>query len=162
MLSPSIVVPVAEPATAKSERFSAQFARVSSSSANLAVIPANDEAMMVVPAARRMRRTAMAKHRSVQVLIKPASADCNMACHYCFYLSKSDLYPESRPPNAADVQEEMTRQLFLYGGDQPLRLPGRRADAHGTRLLPRAVDLSSASADPARPSATRSNNACDQ
>ena len=27
------------------------------------------------------------------LLIKPASADCNMNCHYCFYLEKSSLYP---------------------------------------------------------------------
>ncbi len=27
------------------------------------------------------------------LLIKPASADCNLACDYCFYLPKSALYP---------------------------------------------------------------------
>ena len=29
------------------------------------------------------------------LLIKPASADCNLNCSYCFYKSKSDLYPDS-------------------------------------------------------------------
>jgi uncharacterized protein len=29
------------------------------------------------------------------LLIKPASADCNLDCSYCFYKSKSDLYPDS-------------------------------------------------------------------
>lgn len=30
------------------------------------------------------------------LLIKPASADCNMNCHYCFYLKKSSLYPQEK------------------------------------------------------------------
>jgi uncharacterized protein len=29
------------------------------------------------------------------LLLKPASADCNLACTYCFYLPKAALYPES-------------------------------------------------------------------
>jgi len=29
------------------------------------------------------------------LLIKPASADCNLACTYCFYLPKAGLYPET-------------------------------------------------------------------
>jgi uncharacterized protein len=29
------------------------------------------------------------------LLIKPASADCNLRCSYCFYLEKSLLYPET-------------------------------------------------------------------
>lgn len=30
------------------------------------------------------------------LLIKPASADCNLRCNYCFYLDRSELYPDSR------------------------------------------------------------------
>lgn len=29
------------------------------------------------------------------LLIKPAGADCNLRCEYCFYLGRSELYPES-------------------------------------------------------------------
>ncbi len=29
------------------------------------------------------------------LLIKPASADCNLRCEYCFYLDRCELYPES-------------------------------------------------------------------
>jgi len=30
------------------------------------------------------------------VLVKPVSADCNLACQYCFYSSKAALYPETK------------------------------------------------------------------
>jgi uncharacterized protein len=35
------------------------------------------------------------EQKRFSLLIKPASADCNLACTYCFYLPKADLYPES-------------------------------------------------------------------
>ena len=28
------------------------------------------------------------------LIVKPAGADCNFDCDYCFYLRKSELYPE--------------------------------------------------------------------
>jgi uncharacterized protein len=34
--------------------------------------------------------------RPFSLLIKPASADCNLHCKYCFYLEKCRLYPDSR------------------------------------------------------------------
>jgi uncharacterized protein len=30
------------------------------------------------------------------VLVKPVSADCNLACRYCFYSAKHNLYPETK------------------------------------------------------------------
>ncbi len=30
------------------------------------------------------------------LLIKPAGADCNLRCEYCFYLDRAELYPEQR------------------------------------------------------------------
>ncbi|HNY28792.1 MAG TPA: anaerobic sulfatase maturase [Candidatus Sumerlaeota bacterium] len=60
-------------------------------------------------------------HRPVQVLIKPASADCNLACEYCFYCEKRALYPNTSTPRMApDVQEEMIKQILRYGGDSPV------------------------------------------
>jgi len=32
----------------------------------------------------------------LSVLVKPVSADCNLACRYCFYSSKSKLYPKTK------------------------------------------------------------------
>ena len=34
--------------------------------------------------------------KDFSLLIKPASADCNLRCRYCFYLDKSSLYPQTR------------------------------------------------------------------
>jgi uncharacterized protein len=53
-----------------------------------------------------------------QLLIKPAGADCNLRCAYCFYLDKVGLYPDRpihRMPN--DVLREMVRQMM--GGRHP-------------------------------------------
>lgn len=36
------------------------------------------------------------------VLVKPASADCNLSCTYCFYLPKSKLYPETKIHRMSD------------------------------------------------------------
>jgi uncharacterized protein len=36
-----------------------------------------------------------AAKKQFSLLIKPASADCNLACAYCFYLPKAGLYPDS-------------------------------------------------------------------
>lgn len=37
----------------------------------------------------------MERHQPISVLVKPVSADCNLACRYCFYLPKAELYPDS-------------------------------------------------------------------
>jgi len=31
--------------------------------------------------------------RSFQVFVKPLGAACNLACHYCYYIKKQDLFP---------------------------------------------------------------------
>ncbi|MBU7004411.1 MAG: anaerobic sulfatase maturase [Theionarchaea archaeon] len=63
------------------------------------------------------------------LLIKPVSASCNLSCQYCFYLGKSELYPE-RPGHMSDeVLEEMVSQFmgmtskqaaFSWQGGEPL------------------------------------------
>ena len=53
------------------------------------------------------------------VLIKPAGPDCNMACDYCFYLEKAELFPESKKHRMSEkVLEETIRQVLTYGGPQ--------------------------------------------
>ncbi|MEW6236605.1 MAG: anaerobic sulfatase maturase [Candidatus Omnitrophota bacterium] len=50
------------------------------------------------------------------VLIKPAGADCNLDCSYCFYLEKSELYPQSRIHRMSiEILEEMVKQIMRAG-----------------------------------------------
>ena len=45
------------------------------------------------------------------VLVKPAGPDCNMACTYCFYLQKEQLFRESQVHRMSDVVlEALVRQ----------------------------------------------------
>jgi uncharacterized protein len=64
------------------------------------------------------------------LLIKPASADCNLRCEYCFYLDRSNLYPQTavhRMP--AEVLERLVKTYlatpqqvysFVWQGGEPL------------------------------------------
>jgi uncharacterized protein len=52
-------------------------------------------------------------------LIKPAGADCNLRCAYCFYLGKCELYPEQRTHRMSnEVLGEMVRQMMSSGQPQ--------------------------------------------
>jgi len=54
-----------------------------------------------------------------QLLIKPAGADCNLCCSYCFYLEKGALYPHQRSHRMShDVLREMVRQMMSSGQTQ--------------------------------------------
>lgn len=47
------------------------------------------------------------------LLVKPASADCNLRCDYCFYLDRDSLYPETRVHRMSDeVLERMIRTFM--------------------------------------------------
>ncbi len=59
----------------------------------------------------------MFKHLD-SILIKPAGPDCNMNCTYCFYLKKSELFPETKVHRMTEeILEEVTRQFLA----QPLQ-----------------------------------------
>ncbi|NTV01561.1 MAG: anaerobic sulfatase maturase [Chlorobiaceae bacterium] len=49
---------------------------------------------------------------SFHVMAKPTGSQCNLACEYCFYLKKGDLYPESDFCMADEVHETYIRDLF--------------------------------------------------
>ena len=46
------------------------------------------------------------------VMAKPTGAVCNLDCEYCFFLSKEQLYPDSRFRMSEAVQESYLRQLL--------------------------------------------------
>jgi len=67
--------------------------------------------------------------QELSLLIKPASADCNLRCEYCFYLDHAALYPETRRHRMSDeVLEAMIagymatpQQQYAFGwqGGEP-------------------------------------------
>ncbi len=48
----------------------------------------------------------------IHVLAKPTGAVCNLACEYCFFLDKEQLYPGSRFRMSDEVLETYIRQLI--------------------------------------------------
>ena len=77
------------------------------------------------------------------ILIKPAGPDCNMACHYCFYLEKADLFSESKVHRMSlDVLEEMVRQV-CRDGDRLISFgwQGGEPTLMGLSFFQKAVEL---------------------
>ena len=56
--------------------------------------------------------------RPFSLLVKPASADCNLRCRYCFYLDRAELYPESPRHRMSDAVLERMISSFM-STDQP-------------------------------------------
>ena len=64
------------------------------------------------------------------LLIKPASADCNLRCDYCFYVDRGDLYPAgTRPRMSGTVLQKLIssylatdqpQYIFCWQGGEPL------------------------------------------
>lgn len=56
------------------------------------------------------------KKKLSSVLIKPAGPDCNMACTYCFYIEKSELFSDSKIHRMSeDILEETMKQVLTQG-----------------------------------------------
>ena len=64
-------------------------------------------------------------------MLKPAGAHCNLACKYCYYLEKNELYPTAQRHLMSDeMLEQFTREyieaqtmnqvLFTWHGGEPL------------------------------------------
>ena len=69
--------------------------------------------------------------KPLYVMLKPASAHCNLACKYCYYLEKNNLYQTSHRHLMTDeMLEQFTREyieaqtmpqvLFTWHGGEPL------------------------------------------
>jgi uncharacterized protein len=81
--------------------------------------------------------------RPISVLVKPASADCNLACPYCFYSPKSKLYPETKRHVMNDaVLEAMIKQLMpLAGATASFGWQGGEPTLMGLDFFKKAVEL---------------------
>jgi uncharacterized protein len=77
------------------------------------------------------------------LLIKPASADCNLRCSYCFYLDKRRLYPETQIHRMTDetleqiistyMKTKQDQYVFNWQGGEPTLM--------GCDFFRKAVDL---------------------
>lgn len=77
------------------------------------------------------------------LLIKPAAADCNLACEYCFYLNRRELYPESACHRMSEgvleqtirsyLQTPQPAHTFVWQGGEPLLM--------GESFFQRVTDL---------------------
>jgi uncharacterized protein len=68
--------------------------------------------------------------REFQIFAKPAGAFCNLDCHYCYYLQKELLYPETKSFRMSDdlLEEYIVQQIeiapepeihFFWHGGEP-------------------------------------------
>lgn len=72
------------------------------------------------------------RHVPFSLLIKPAGADCNLHCGYCFYLSRAGLYPDTaRPRMSLETLERLYAAYFAlslpvysfgWQGGEPTRM----------------------------------------
>ena len=69
--------------------------------------------------------------KPLYVMLKPTGAHCNLACKYCYYLEKNNLYPTAQRHLMSDeMLEQFTREyieaqtmnqvLFTWHGGEPL------------------------------------------
>ncbi|MGD9345800.1 MAG: anaerobic sulfatase maturase [Candidatus Aminicenantes bacterium] len=54
--------------------------------------------------------------REFQVFVKPTGAVCNLDCHYCYYLKKTDLYPKEKSFRMPDdvLEEYIIQHIDAY------------------------------------------------
>ena len=88
-------------------------------------------------------RTTAKESQSLQLLIKPAGADCNMACRYCFYRRVGRQYPEPTPHRMSDetLQSVVRRYLRLRLPQSVFCWQGGEPTLMGIDFFRRAVQL---------------------
>jgi uncharacterized protein len=75
-------------------------------------------------------------------MLKPRGPICNMDCEYCYYLSKQELYPNSRFRMKADLLEGYTRQYIEAQPSQEVTFAwqGGEPTLMGVRFYQQAVE----------------------
>jgi len=69
---------------------------------------------------RKLRRPgAPVPEKPFSLLVKPAGADCNLGCKYCFYLKKKSVYPDTPVPRMSDTVLEALVRSYMRT-DQPV------------------------------------------
>jgi uncharacterized protein len=77
------------------------------------------------------------------LLAKPAGAACNLGCHYCFFLSKENLYPRESHLMPDERLERYIRQLFesSAGPEVHVAWQGGEPMLRGLDFFKRSVQL---------------------
>ncbi len=77
------------------------------------------------------------------LLAKPTGSACNLACDYCFFLKKSELYPGQPQRMSAETLDAYLRQLFSAQADGPVSVAfqGGEPTLMGIDFFRRAVQL---------------------
>lgn len=85
----------------------------------------------------------MPANRPFSLLIKPAGADCNLRCGYCFYRDRASLYPETTRHRMPE--EVLTRVISSYLATDQLQYAfgwqGGEPTLMGTEFFRRVTDL---------------------
>ncbi|MBN1838163.1 MAG: radical SAM protein, partial [Spirochaetales bacterium] len=100
--------------------------------------------------------------RPFSLLVKPASADCNLRCTYCFYLPKAALYPAPRRMSRETLERliatymatEQPQYVFGWQGGEPT-LMGLEFFQEVVRLQSRYGKLGAVVANGLQTNATR-------
>ena len=77
------------------------------------------------------------------LLVKPASADCNLKCEYCFYLDTHRLYPQEATHRMSDEVLDRLIQSYMHT-DQPVYSmiwQGGEPTLMGRDFYQRVIDL---------------------
>jgi len=71
--------------------------------------------------------------KPMYVMLKPVGSKCNLNCDYCYYLEKSDLYPNRNQVMSEELLERFTQQyiesqtmpqvMFTWHGGETLMRP---------------------------------------
>ncbi len=78
--------------------------------------------------------------RPLYIMAKPAGAVCNLACEYCYYLEKSNLY-RSIDPAGKLVMSDETLELFIKSYIEAQTTPKVMFTWHGGEALMRPVSF---------------------
>lgn len=77
------------------------------------------------------------------LLVKPCSADCNLACEYCFYRGKKNLYPDTPFHRMSDVVLERLIKTYMQTAQSVYSIcwQGGEPTLMGTDFFSRVVEL---------------------
>lgn len=77
------------------------------------------------------------------LLVKPSGAACNLACRYCFYLDKAELYPGSPMRMPEEVLQAYIKQYLhsQHGDEVTVAWQGGEPTLMGLEFFRRSVEL---------------------